>query len=129
MSFPGRDARRGGARRVFERFGELHRAEYGHVFPDSPIEIVNIRVTGIGRMAKIAAPRPREGGSLAAALVKTAPCAFRVDGGLETLATPFYRREALPLDSRSPGRRSSCKPTRPPSCRPMPLRAPTRAAI
>jgi N-methylhydantoinase A len=83
---------------AFERFGELHRAEYGHIFPDSPIEIVNIRVTGIGRMPKIAAPRPPEGGSLADALVKTAPCAFRVGDRLETLLTPFYRRRALPVD-------------------------------
>ena len=83
---------------VFARFGELHRAEYGHVFPDSPVEIVNIRVTGIGRMAKIAAPRPPEGGSLAAALVKTAPCAFRVSDALETRQTSFYRRDTLPLD-------------------------------
>jgi N-methylhydantoinase A len=83
---------------VFTRFGELHRAEYGHVFADSPIEIVNIRVTGIGRMAKITAPRPPEGGNLAAALVKTAPCAFRLNGRLEMLKTPFYRRDALPLD-------------------------------
>jgi N-methylhydantoinase A len=41
---------------IFARFAELHRAEYGHVFEESPIEIVNIRVTGIGRMPKIAAP-------------------------------------------------------------------------
>jgi N-methylhydantoinase A len=84
---------------VFACFGELHRAEYGHVFPDSPIEIVNIRVTGIGRMAKIAAPRPSAGGSLAAALVKTAHCAFRVDGGLQALPTPFYRRDGLPPET------------------------------
>jgi N-methylhydantoinase A len=49
-------------------------------------------------MAKIALPRPPERGSLDAALVKTAPCAFRVDGRLETLPTRFYRRDALPLD-------------------------------
>jgi N-methylhydantoinase A len=84
---------------AFACFGELHRTEYGHIFPDSPIEIVNIRVTGIGRMAKIAAPRPPEGGSLDAALVKTAPCEFRVGDRLETLPTPFYRRDALPLDT------------------------------
>jgi N-methylhydantoinase A len=88
---------------VFARFGELHRAEYGHVFPDSPIEIVNIRVTGIGRMPKIAAPRPSEGGGLAAALVKTAPCAFRVGDRLDTLPTPFYRRDLLPLDEKIAG--------------------------
>jgi N-methylhydantoinase A len=83
---------------AFWRFGELHRAEYGHVFPNSPIEIVNIRVTGVGRMPKIAAPSPAEGGSVEAAHVKTAPCAFRVGGRLETLSTPFYRRDLLPLN-------------------------------
>jgi N-methylhydantoinase A len=49
-------------------------------------------------MPTIAAPIPPEGGSLAAALIKTAPCAFRVDGALQTLPTAFYRRDALPLD-------------------------------
>ncbi len=88
---------------VCKRFESLHRTEYGHVFPDSPIEIVNIRVTGVGRMAKIAAPRVTDGGSLIASLVKTAPCAFRVGGRLETLPTPFYRREVLPLDAPVPG--------------------------
>jgi N-methylhydantoinase A len=37
------------------------------------------------------------GGSLAEALVKTAPCAFRSNGKLATLMTPFYRRDRLPL--------------------------------
>jgi N-methylhydantoinase A/oxoprolinase/acetone carboxylase beta subunit len=99
VPFPDSTLDAAGLDAAFDRFGELHRAEYGHVFPDSPIEIVNIRVTGIGRMAKIGAPRPTEGGSLATALVKTAPCAFRVGETLETLPTPFYRRDALPLDT------------------------------
>jgi N-methylhydantoinase A/oxoprolinase/acetone carboxylase beta subunit len=83
---------------AFTRFGELHRTEYGHIFPDSPIEIVNIRVTGIGRMPKINVPRPPEGRVFDAALVKTAPCAFRVGDRLETLPTPFFRRDLLPPD-------------------------------
>src|SRR6266478_4649033 len=83
---------------IFARFVELHRAEYGHVFDASPIEIVNIRVTGVGHMPKIAAPRPTSGGSLVEALVKTARCAFRHDGALEIMATPFYRRSDLPLE-------------------------------
>jgi N-methylhydantoinase A/oxoprolinase/acetone carboxylase beta subunit len=82
---------------IFHRFGELHRIEYGHVFEASPIEIVNIRVTGIGQMPKISAPVPAAGGNLAEALVKTAQCAFRVDGALQTIPTPFYRRDRLPL--------------------------------
>jgi N-methylhydantoinase A len=47
----------------------------------------------------MAPPRPPEDGSLAAALVKTAPCAFRFDGRLETPMTPFYWRDLLPLDA------------------------------
>jgi len=81
---------------VFQRFGELHRSEYGHVFA-SPVEIVNIRVTGVGRMPKIGAPPPLPGGSVAEALVRTAQCAFRFDGKLQAMATQFYRRELLPL--------------------------------
>jgi N-methylhydantoinase A/oxoprolinase/acetone carboxylase beta subunit len=82
---------------VCHRFGELHRIEYGHVFEASPIEIVNIRVSGIGHMPKIAAPHSAAGGDLAAALVTTAQCAFRVAGTLRTMPTPFYRRDHLPL--------------------------------
>jgi len=42
---------------VFTAFEALHKAEYGHVFAHSPIEIVNIRLTGIGVMPKIAPPQ------------------------------------------------------------------------
>jgi N-methylhydantoinase A len=84
---------------TFHRFEELHRAEYGHVFEASPIEIVNIRVSGIGQMPKIAPPRSPEGGALADALVKTARCAFRTDGRLQAMATAFYQRNLLPIDA------------------------------
>jgi N-methylhydantoinase A len=90
-------------REILQRFGELHRVEYGHVFETSPIEIVNIRVSGIGHMPKITPSRPRGGGSLAEALVKTARCAFRRDGGLEVVMTPFYRRDRLPLGQKIAG--------------------------
>jgi N-methylhydantoinase A len=49
-------------------------------------------------MPKIAATRPQDDGNLDRALLKAAPCVFRVGGCLETMPTPFYRREALPLD-------------------------------
>jgi N-methylhydantoinase A len=98
VSFPERKLDKAGLEQVFARFAELHRAEYGHVFEKSPIEIVNIRVTGIGRMPKITAPRVATNGSLGEALVKTAQCAFRHNGALEIMATPFYRRRDLPLE-------------------------------
>ena len=64
---------------------------------------MNIRITGVGHMPKIAAPPGPVGGSLAEARVKTARSVFRVDGALEGYETAFYRREALPVDAPFPG--------------------------
>ncbi|MFP6689770.1 MAG: hydantoinase/oxoprolinase family protein, partial [Alphaproteobacteria bacterium] len=70
---------------IWQAFHELHEQEYGHFFSDSPIEIVNIRLTGVGKMPKIAAPPEPIGGSLDSAQVKTATSVFRVDGALQRL--------------------------------------------
>ncbi len=83
--------------KTFRAFHDQHRKEYGHIFEDSPIEIVNVRVVGVGAMPKIGKPRPGPGGSLEAAKARTAPCVFRVDGKLESLETAFYQREKLPV--------------------------------
>jgi len=83
---------------VWDAFHKLHEQEYGHFFTDSPIEIVNIRLTGVGAMPKIAKPPKPGTGSIAAAKLKTARSAFRVDGSLDTFDTDIYRREDLPFD-------------------------------
>jgi N-methylhydantoinase A len=82
---------------VWQRFHELHQAEYGQSFPSSPIEIVNVRVSGIGRMPRIGPLRMPSGHSLKEARVKTGQCVFRLNGGLRPLETVFYRRERLPI--------------------------------
>ena len=84
---------------VFAAFTEAHRTEYGHAFEDSPIEIVNIRVTGIGGIPKIGAPPAPVGGSMADALVRTGSCRFRVDDAIVALETPFLARDLLPVDT------------------------------
>jgi hypothetical protein len=38
---------------IWKRFHEAHEREYGHAFPSNPIEIVNVRVIGVGQMPKI----------------------------------------------------------------------------
>jgi len=78
-------------------FHRQHETEYGHCFVHSPIELVNIRVTGIGPTQKIHRLVPPTGGSLREARVKTDQCVFRVPDGLKTFATAFYRREQLPI--------------------------------
>lgn len=83
---------------VFVRFHAAHQAEYGHAFEESAIEIVNLRVTGIGEMPRIARPATRSGGSLDAARVDRRPCVFRIAGTLQSPETDFYNRELLPID-------------------------------
>ncbi|WP_336801023.1 hydantoinase/oxoprolinase family protein [Kaistia sp. MMO-174] len=82
---------------VFDAFHRAHTAEYGHAFAASPIEIVNIKVSGIGRIQKLRELAEPQGTSVAAAKVRTGPCAFRVDGVLATFETAFYHRPLLPV--------------------------------
>ena len=84
---------------VWAAFHRQHEAEYGHYFADSPIEIVNIRLTGAGEMPKIARTAAVRGGTLEAAHVRTGACAFRIDGHLERIDTRYYARDALPAGS------------------------------
>ena len=83
---------------VWSAFEARHEAEYGRSFPDSPMEIVNVRVTGIGETQKITPSTPPGGGSLDAALVGTRESVFRIGTELQTVDTAFYRRDGLPLD-------------------------------
>jgi N-methylhydantoinase A/oxoprolinase/acetone carboxylase beta subunit len=87
----------GSMQRMAEAFHHQHEAEYGHCFISSPIELVNIRVTGIGPTQKIQRLVPPIGGSLQEARVKVDQCVFRVPDGLKTFQTVFYRRENLPV--------------------------------
>ncbi len=79
------------------RFHELHEQEYGHHFPQSPIELVNLRVTAIGEVPKIQVPPKPAGGSLEAARIRTDSAVFRVGLALESFETTFYDRRRLPL--------------------------------
>lgn len=85
--------------RAWSAFHDQHKREYGHFFADSPIEIVNIRVTGVGSMPKIGKPQTSAGRSVEAALVKRGQSVFRVDGVLGSYDTAYYRRELLPPDA------------------------------
>jgi N-methylhydantoinase A len=85
------------------RFHAAHRAEYGHAFPEAVVEIVNLRVIGIGERPKPAKPAPAAGGTLAAARLRTAPVVFAVDGAPRALDTPVLARDRLPLDQPIPG--------------------------
>jgi N-methylhydantoinase A/oxoprolinase/acetone carboxylase beta subunit len=84
---------------TFEEFHRLHEVEYGHCFRDSPIEIVNIRLTGTAETPKIGHIEQPAGTSLQGAEIKRAKSVFRVGDDLREMDTVFYRRDALPLDT------------------------------
>ena len=87
--------------RDLDRFHALHEREYGHSFAD-PIEIVNARVSAIGRRPTLAWRRvPSD--ELSAALVDERESTFRVNGSLESLTTRFYDRHLLPVGQSLPG--------------------------
>ena len=87
-----------GLKGLWAAFHAAHAAEYGHAFEANPIEIVNLRVSGLGEMPKIGALRPPAGGSLEEALLRRGPSLFRAGGALRSFDTPVYRRERLPVD-------------------------------
>ena len=90
-------------KQVFDAFAAAHEAEYGHSFPDSLVEIVNIRLTGAGEIPKIGVPPVGEGGTLANATVREGKCQFAAGGGIQTLSTRFLARDRLPLEETIPG--------------------------
>ena len=121
-----RDARRRrSTEAALEQFHRLHEREYGSAYGD-PIEIVNARVTAIGKRPTLEraagrerqprrGARRRERGPL--------PRRRRAAGADDALLRP---RRAAARRARSPARRSSSTSTRRPSSRPAGARAPTR---
>ncbi|MDB5365503.1 MAG: methylhydantoinase [Rhodospirillales bacterium] len=85
------------------RFHDAHRQEYGHAFTDSPIELVNVRVRGIGPLAQIKQTAAHTDGSIDAALVRMSATTFRIDGRLEERQTAFYRKDKLPVGQQISG--------------------------
>jgi len=81
--------------KVWAAFHERHRAEYGHAFEASPIEIVTVKVRGIGEVDKLGTP-PEAAATGSADPVGQGRCVFRVEDRLQSFDTPYYDRATLP---------------------------------
>ncbi len=103
IALPGGTIDAAGLAGIWDAFHKAHAAEYGHAFEASPIEIVNVRVSGIGAMPKLTRPPAPSGGSLDTARLRTNACVFRVDGALKSFETPVYQRAKLPVQERFDG--------------------------
>ena len=88
--------------KVWAAFHERHRAEYGHAFEASPIEIVTVKVRGIGEVDKLGTPH-EAAASGSADPVGRGRCIFRVEDKLQSFDTPYYERATLPAGQRFHG--------------------------
>ncbi|MEL7504835.1 MAG: hydantoinase/oxoprolinase family protein [Cyanobacteria bacterium J06554_6] len=88
---------------VWQQFHELHTAEYGHAFPENPVELVTLRVTGTGPMPKLSGLPVPTAGDVKDAWLKTAVTYFRVNGQLEKYSTNFFERDRLPAGGKIEG--------------------------
>ena len=90
--------------RVWAEFHNRHRAEYDHCFPKNPIEVVSLRVTGLGSMPRLPDDFERSPATkLEDAWLKTGETHFRVKGTLQKLRTEFFDRMRIPLGATIPG--------------------------
>jgi N-methylhydantoinase A len=103
IAFPDGKIDAEGIAQVWRDFHAAHLKEYGHCFEASPIEIVNVGVSGIGEMPKLRASRAPEGGSLQKSKIRTGRCLFRVGGELKPFETAFHQRNLLPVGERFAG--------------------------
>ncbi len=78
------------------RFNTLHEEEFGHSFPNNPIELVNLRATAYGELPSSAlAPIPEGTGEIDDAILSEQEVYFSVNGDPEPFTTPFIERSAL----------------------------------
>ena len=86
----------GWQKQAAEAFHQAHEREYVRRFSDSDIQIVNIRVQGIGLIPELRFQEIASGNhSLGEALTATHDVIFNVDGHPERIPTAFYDRERL----------------------------------
>jgi N-methylhydantoinase A len=94
----------GNCERIWKELHDRHRAEYGHCFPQNPIEVVNLCVTGLGLMPRLPdrfeATRAE---TLEGAWLKTGETCFRLKGSLQKVRTEFFDRMLIPAGSIVPG--------------------------
>lgn len=81
---------------IWNHFHDIHREEYGHAFMENPIEMVSLRVVGVGKMPKLQAQSLSGGGTDGSeAYLSSAQVYFRVDGKLGSYETRYYARHKL----------------------------------
>lgn len=82
---------------LIEAFNQAHDREYGRHFTDKDVELVNVRVIGIGKIPALKTNELASGSAEpdADALSSHRDVVFEVDGAPRSLSTPIYDRARL----------------------------------
>lgn len=81
---------------INSRFDQIHESEFGHSFPENPIEVVNERVTAYGRLPSselVSIPTATEPAE--DKVMYREEVYFNVDGETKAYETPFIQRADL----------------------------------
>ncbi len=86
---------------VLVDFAQEHERTYGYAIPGRTVELVNCRLTALGRVPRGMPEPPPEGGSPEAARIGARDCYF--DAVIGWRHTPVYDRDLLPAGARLEG--------------------------
>jgi N-methylhydantoinase A len=100
MPCPADALRRGGLASLRKQFDEQHRAMFGHMAPQEPVEVVSYRVRGVGLVPPVELPRFKPAGATLADALRTTRH-VRFDG--RDVECPVYQRERLDVGLMLPG--------------------------
>lgn len=81
---------------IVEAFHQVHEKEFGRAFPENAVEIVNIRVVGIGKMSELTWQKVAQGGTdPGEALKYVKDVIYEIGDIAQKLSTSVYDRSAL----------------------------------
>lgn len=82
--------------KIRDRFDEFHLSEFGHNFPDNPVEIVNERIAAVGKIPSSELIEvPEATGPVDEEVITTEEVHFRVNGDVDGYETNFFDRSTL----------------------------------
>lgn len=102
VDFPDGSLDEAALEQVWTAFHDRHRVEYGHAFESAPIEIVTVKVRGLGEVEKLGVP-PEVAAPAKAEPAGQGHCVFRVEDELQSFDTPYYDRFTLPTGQKLRG--------------------------
>jgi N-methylhydantoinase A/oxoprolinase/acetone carboxylase beta subunit len=96
VSVPAGDINDRAISKIVSNFHEAHEKEFGKAFQENDVEIVNIRVLGIGTIPELKWPRIKTGSHNAATALKYEKVViFEADGKPKPMTTKVYERARL----------------------------------